>query len=84
LIAVVSDPDGLGNIQDVFVTTPNGNSLKMFDDGESLGDDVANDGRYTASFDVPTATPGTFTFSFKAVDRSGLESEVVIKEIIVQ
>lgn len=83
LIAVVSDPDGLGNIARVVVRTPNGSELDMFDDGETLGDEVAGDGRYTARFDVPAAAPGTFTFRFQAFDRSGLASEIVTKDITV-
>jgi len=83
LIAVVSDPDGLGNIARVVVTAPNGGTFDMFDDGETLGDEVAGDGRYTARFDVPSAEPGTFTFKFQAFDRSGLSSDVVTKDITV-
>jgi hypothetical protein len=83
LIAVVRDPDGLGNIARVTLTAPNGGAFDMFDDGQSLGDEVANDGRYTARFDVPTAEPGVQTFRFQAFDRSGLASEIVTKDITV-
>lgn len=83
LIAVVSDPDGLENVARVVVTAPNGGTFDMFDDGQSLGDEVAGDGRYTARFDVPQAQPGTFVFRFQAFDRSGLSSEIVEKEITV-
>ena len=74
LIAVVADPDGLGNIASVVVTTPTGDPFAMFDDGLSLGDEVAEDGRYTATFDVPSATPGDQTFTFVATDNFGAES----------
>ncbi len=77
LIAVVTDPDGLGNIARVEVTTPTGVPFDMFDDGASLGDEVAGDGRYTATFDVPSATPGDQTFTFVATDNFGAESEEV-------
>ena len=77
LIAVVTDPDGLGNVAGVVVTTPTGVQLNMFDDGLSLGDEVAGDGRYTATFDVPSATPGDQVFTFVATDNFGVESEEV-------
>lgn len=81
LIVTVSDPDGLDNISRVEGTTPNGQTFSLFDDGQSLGDEEAGDGRYTARFEVPSASPGTQTFSFQAFDRSGLASEVVTKDI---
>lgn len=84
LVATVSDPDGLGNVARVEGATPNGNIFQMFDDGRSLGDEVADDGRYTARFDVAEATPGTQTFTFVAIDKSGLESEVFSKDIVVE
>jgi hypothetical protein len=80
---VVSDPDGLNNLLSVVVRTPNGSELEMFDDGASLGDEVAGDGRYTATFDVPQAEPGTFTFEFQAFDRFGLSSEIVTRDVTV-
>lgn len=83
LIAVVTDPDGLGNIARVVVIAPNGGTFDMYDDGVTLGDETAGDGRYTARFDVPSAEPGTFTFKFQAFDRSGLASEIVSKDITV-
>lgn len=85
LIAVVSDPDGLSNIRRVVVRTPNGQEFSMLDDGSTQGDVAAGDGRYTASFNVPSnVTPGVQTFSFQAFDRSGLTSEVVTKDVDVQ
>jgi hypothetical protein len=84
LIATVSDPDGLANISRVVGTAPNGSQFQMYDDGRSSGDDVAGDGRYTASFNVPSATPGIQTFRFQAFDRAGLSSEIVEKQITVE
>ena len=84
LVAVVSDPDGLGNIASVVVTTPTGQERGMVDDGQSFGDEEAGDGRYTARFDVPAAEPGTFTFTFQAFDRQGLSSNVVTFDITVK
>ncbi len=77
LIAVVTDPDGLGNIARVIGETPTGVPFEMFDDGLSLGDEVAGDGRYTATFNVPSATPGEQTFTFIATDNFGVDSEEV-------
>ncbi len=83
-IAVVSDPDGLENIAQVIVLTPNGQRVSLLDDGQSSGDEFADDGRYTATFDVPEGiTPGTQTFFFQAFDRFGLESEVVAVDVTV-
>lgn len=82
-VAVVTDPDGLTNIQRVVVYTPNGSEQNMFDDGSSQGDPQAGDGRYQARFDVPSATPGVFTFGFQAFDRAGLASDTVFKDVQV-
>ncbi len=83
LVAEVSDPDGLSNIRQVLVTTPNGAELSMFDDGATQEDESAGDGRYTASFNVPSASPGPQVFRFRAVDRSGLTSETVEATITI-
>ncbi len=84
LVAIVSDPDGLQNIQRVVVRTPNGAEQNMFDDGETFDDPVAGDGRYRASFNVDENTPsGTFTFSFQAFDRAGLASDTLFKDVTV-
>lgn len=83
LVAVVTDPDGLSNIRRVVVRTPSGSELRMFDDGTTQGDAAAGDGRYTARFNVPNATPGTQTFGFQAFDRSGLASAVVTRDVTV-
>lgn len=84
LVATVSDPDGLGNISRVVGTTPNGSTFDMLDDGVNFGDEVAGDGRFTAQFDVPAATPGVQTFTFQAFDRTGLASNVVEKQITIE
>lgn len=84
LVATVTDPDGLENISRVTLTTPNGATRAMFDDGRSSGDETAGDGRFTASFDVPAASPGVQTFRVQAFDRTGLASEVVEKQIRVE
>ncbi|RMH65889.1 MAG: hypothetical protein D6685_05470 [Bacteroidetes bacterium] len=84
LIATVSDPDGLENIAQVVGRAPAGFVFQMFDDGQSQGDAAAGDGRFTARFDVPSATPGVQTFSFQATDRSGLKSAVVTKDVVIE
>ncbi len=84
LIATVSDPDGLANIASVRVRFPTGAVAEMYDDGRSRGDEVAGDGRYTARFDVPQATPGVQTFQIWAIDRTGLESAVFEKPIRIE
>lgn len=84
LTAVVSDPDGPTNISRVEVTTPNASVAQLFDDGVSRGDPVAGDGRFTATFNVPSASPGVQTFSFQAFDRAGLASEVVTLDVTIQ
>jgi hypothetical protein len=84
LIAVVYDADGLSNVRSVLVRTPAGAEVPLFDDGSTSGDAVARDGRYTASFNVPSASPGPQTFTFRAVDRSGLVSETVEWTIIIE
>lgn len=95
IVAVVSDPDGLNNIQRVEfwnVNTPN-NKIPLCDDGggqpcgvsTDSGDETANDGRYTrVIFITSTNSPGVNTFAFQATDRSGLTSEIVQKQITVQ
>lgn len=86
LIAVVDDPDGLENISEVVVTTPNGQDWPMYDDGASQGDPVADDGRYRARFGgVNAATPNTTQiFRFQVFDKTGLESETVEKSVRIE
>ncbi len=83
LTAQVSDPDGLANIARVVVTTPSGGVFLLVDNG-TRGDAKADDGLFTASFDVPEAAPGVQRFEVQAFDRSGLASSVVVKEVTVE
>ncbi len=95
LIAVVSDPDGLTDVEKVEfwnVDTPN-NRFDLCDDGggqpcgvaADSGDETASDGRYTLTvFIASTNTLGTNTFAFQAIDRAGLRSEIVEKQITVE
>ncbi|MEM9663438.1 MAG: choice-of-anchor X domain-containing protein [Bacteroidota bacterium] len=82
IIATASDPDN--NIVRVFGQTPTGFEFDLFDDGASSGDEVAGDGRYTATFSAAPTTPGTQTFTIQAIDRGGLESEVVTLDVVIQ
>jgi hypothetical protein len=94
IIATVSDPDGLNNIQRVELRNVlGGPALELCDTGPdapcggiaSSGDAVAGDGRFTLTVQVESANaPGENTFAFQAFDRSNLESEVVLKSITVQ
>ncbi len=95
LIAVVSDPDGLSDVEKVEfwnVDTPN-NRFDLCDDGggqpcgvaADSGDETAGDGRYTLTvFIASTNTLGANTFAFQAIDRAGLRSEIVEKQIVVE
>lgn len=96
LYARVSDPSGLSNIERVFFNTTKpdgtpstGNPFLMYDDGgasQAPGDDdkVANDGIYTLAVQLPpTTTLGTYSFTFYAVDRSGISSTPVSHSIKV-
>lgn len=83
-VAVVSDPDGLGNIASVVTRAPNGQTFDLFDDGEGGDDPIAGDGRYTVTFEAPEETAaGTVEFEFQAFDRQGLESNIVVKELTI-
>ena len=94
-VAVVSDPDGLANVQKVEfwnVNTPT-QRLLLCDDGggqpcgssPDSGDETAGDGRYTLTvFVASTNNPGVNTFAFQATDRAGLTSNVIEKEITVE
>lgn len=85
-VAVVSDPDGLSNINAVHfwnIANPSA-KIEMFDTGE-LGDEVAGDGRYTRVVEIGAGNqPGTNTFAFQATDRSGLTSSSVETTVVVE
>ncbi len=85
IVANVTDPDGVANLLRVEIKTPNGQTFNMYDDGETLGDQVAGDGRFTAAFDVPVGVPaGVQVFELQAFDRNGNESAVVEKPVTIQ
>lgn len=88
LTAHVSDPEGLANVLRVEVEAPSGDTFRLFDDGESFGDETANDGIFTAAFALlvgeETPLPADLTFVFRATDRGGLESAPVSLVVTVQ
>lgn len=87
--ATVTDPDGLGNINEVTfwnVSNPN-TRFPMFDDGrfDESGDETADDGVYSAVVSIEsTNEPATNTLAFQASDRSGLVSNVIEKVVVVE
>ena len=89
IVATVSDPDGLTNINAVQFWNADNPTAKfpMFDDGDpaTSGDDAARDGKYTVTVRIESSNqPGTNRLAFQATDLSGLRSNVVEKEIVVQ
>ena len=90
LIAEVSDPDGLEDIARVEVDfpAPFAATFELADDGQSAGDETADDGRYTATFEgvqLPSdfETPYDLALTFRAFDRDGLASEDVLFTITI-
>lgn len=95
LRAIVSDPNGLGDISRVFFNTflPNGNPSSgnpffMRDDGvkdsNGLGDNVANDGEYALTITISASNAtGIYRFEFQAEDIAGLLSEKSMHRIVV-
>jgi hypothetical protein len=86
-IVVVSDEDGISNIAGVVFWNVNrpSDTFSLFDDGESGGDAVAGDGRFTTTVVIAsTNSPGVNQFAFQATDRAGLKSGVVVQEVTIQ
>ncbi|MCS7082027.1 MAG: hypothetical protein N2561_00165 [Bacteroidetes bacterium] len=76
--AWVEDPDGPETIARVYLVTPTGQEIDLYDDGRvnETGDQRAGDGLYTRRLSVSSANaPGRYSFTFYAVDRAGLRSE---------
>lgn len=87
IIATVSDPQGIANVSTVLgwnVNSPAA-TFGLFDDGAGGDDEVAGDGRFTATVQISsTNAPGVNTLAFQATDRSGLRSEVVTIDITIE
>ncbi|MDR9419025.1 hypothetical protein [Gracilimonas sp.] len=83
--AKVTDVDGQNSISGVFLrlisqtTGEVANSpFRLFDDGTSLGDQVANDSVYTLTFPVSSTNQlQTYDILYYAIDQGGLVSDTV-------
>ena len=95
LIVEASDPDGLENIAFVQVIVNGGATLRLCDDGgqgvcnagfgASSGDLQAGDARFTLTIQLEsTNSPGTYSFDYSVVDRSGLRSAVETRTLVVE
>ena len=89
----VTDPNGLSDIDNVlmFLEDPDGknvfqNGFAMDDSGNSSkGDQVAGDGIYSVKQSFKSIVPrGTWKFTFKAVDKSKAESNVLTHNMVVK
>jgi len=87
-----SDSDGDGDIAEVYfrnLDSPSDPTKKffMYDDGDVnglSGDSVANNGYYSIIVQLPSGTPpGTYRFSFEAVDRLELTSIPLVHPLTV-
>ncbi len=71
----IYDPDGIERVQiDMGVFSPVGETswVRMYDDGTNGGDEIANDGVFTALLSVRTGTPiGTHEIQLRAIDQFG-------------
>jgi len=96
ITAQVSDPDGLGDVGEVFFYSLNSTNpqqkFEMYDDGGRVfpndGDDVAGDGIYTIIIKI-VDTPfvrqvGTFHFEFHAADKEGASATPITKSLTIQ
>lgn len=89
----VTDENGLSDISKVlfFLDRPDGTSVntdgfEMNDTGDSnLGDQNAGDGIYSfKNIFSSTAQTGTWKFTFKAIDKSGAESNIITHNLVVE
>lgn len=90
---VVQDENGLNDIKEVYfiVYRPDGstnnNKVFLYDDGNLTlnGDQTAGDGIYSRIISVnQTNAKGTYRFEFKAVDRGGLQSNIINYPVLIQ
>ncbi len=87
------DQNGLNDIKEVYFIvfrpdgTTNNNKTQLFDDGNinDNGDLIAGDGIYSRKIQVnETNTKGTYRFEFRAIDRGGLQSNVINYLVLIQ
>lgn len=90
---LVQDGNGLNDISEVYFIvyrpdgSTSGNKVFLFDDGNLLqnGDQSAGDGIYSRIISVnQTNAKGTYRFEFKAVDRGGLQSNIINYPVLIQ
>lgn len=84
LVATVDDPEGLGNIARVEAILTGDGAFDLADDGRSLGDETAGDGRYTSAFEVEELPEGTYTFTAFATDFAGNRSDSLAVDLVVE
>lgn len=89
MTATVDDPDGLANINEVgFWNTSNPDVLfPMYDDGRfaQSGDETEGDGIYTTVVRIESTNQAvTNILAFQATDRSGLESNIIERTVVVE
>jgi len=95
--AALSDPDGQGDISQVFFYSLNSTApdvpIYLLDDGglttnPTSGDDVAGDGTYTVTVklvDSPfVRSVGTFHFEFHAIDKENASATPVVRSITIR
>lgn len=89
----VFDENGLNDIKEVYFIvyrpdgSTNGNKVFLYDDGNLNlnGDQNAGDGIYSRIISVnQTNAKGTYRFEFKAVDRGGLQSNIINYLVLIQ
>ncbi len=92
----VEHPQGLSQIRDVFLELYDsagnqigGDRFEMFDDGDDSpggsGDQVAGDGIYTRTFEInPNNQPDTYDVLTYAIDRSGLTSDTLTSQLVIE
>jgi len=90
---LVQDDNGLNDIKEVYFIvyrpdgTTNGNKVFLYDDGNiaQYGDQTAGDGIFSRIISVNQNNPkGTYRFEFRAVDRGGLQSNIINYPVLIQ
>ncbi|GJQ62184.1 MAG: hypothetical protein SCALA702_12370 [Melioribacteraceae bacterium] len=89
IAAEISDVNGLRDVEEVWFTvtrpngTSNGSKITLFDNGNE-GDQTANDGIYSRGIIAVTGqTQGDYKFNFRARDKAGNLSEIIVHTITI-
>ena len=72
----INDPQGLDDIDSVWVEGPNNTHYKLYDDGRH-NDDSAGDGKYAHWIGGLSNSPALGVYTFKVIDKSGNMASVV-------